>query len=181
MQSTETALFIGRFQPFHLGHLDAVRQIFADNIEFLIIGIGSAEQNLTPDNPFTAGERFTIIRQSLIAAGIDPALFTIVPVRNINNYALWPRHTELLVPEFSRVYSGSPLVRHLFEQYSNKQVVALNDTTGISATLVRQSILDQDDLWQRMVPLPAKEWLITNAAAKRLANIGDTAISKISE
>ena len=61
---TSTALFIGRFQPFHEGHLSVVKRALRDN-DFLLIGIGSAEEDYLPDNPFTAGERWEMIRAAL--------------------------------------------------------------------------------------------------------------------
>ena len=51
-------LLIGRFQPFHGGHLEVVRKIRTDRpAASLLIGIGSAEESYTWENPFTAGER----------------------------------------------------------------------------------------------------------------------------
>ena len=48
------ALFVGRFQPFHYGHLHAVRTIL-EEAEELVIVVGSAQMSHEPDNPFTAG------------------------------------------------------------------------------------------------------------------------------
>ena len=53
-------LLIGRFQPFHLGHLDAV--LFAlSRVENLWIGIGSSNKRNEKKNPFTADERIEMI------------------------------------------------------------------------------------------------------------------------
>ena len=49
-----TALFIGRFQPFHSGHVDAIKQISEKEI---IIGIGSSQYSGTDDNPYSFEER----------------------------------------------------------------------------------------------------------------------------
>ncbi|MBP7820288.1 MAG: adenylyltransferase/cytidyltransferase family protein, partial [Candidatus Methanofastidiosum sp.] len=51
------ALYIGRFQPFHLGHLHVVKLILNSSKE-IIIAIGSSQVSHTIQNPFTAGERF---------------------------------------------------------------------------------------------------------------------------
>jgi nicotinamide-nucleotide adenylyltransferase len=56
------ALFIGRFQPFHPGHLDAIKQISEPEI---IIGIGSSQYSKTTDNPYSFAERKTMIEQNL--------------------------------------------------------------------------------------------------------------------
>ncbi|MEM2966110.1 MAG: adenylyltransferase/cytidyltransferase family protein, partial [Candidatus Nitrosocaldaceae archaeon] len=58
-------LFIGRFQPFHNGHLEAIR--FAlKQVEILWIVIGSAQRSHEQRNPFTAGERLSMIRDTLL-------------------------------------------------------------------------------------------------------------------
>ena len=46
---------MGRFQPFHLGHLELVKQIL-DQCDEVIIAITSAQFNYL-ERPFTAGER----------------------------------------------------------------------------------------------------------------------------
>ncbi|MGA3854978.1 adenylyltransferase/cytidyltransferase family protein, partial [Bacillus pumilus] len=55
---------IGRFQPFHKGHLEVIKKI-AEEVDEIIIGIGSAQKSHTLENPFTAGERILMITQSL--------------------------------------------------------------------------------------------------------------------
>mgnify|MGYP001262099234 CR=1 FL=1 len=53
MEKTKpVALFIGRFQPFHKGHLSALRWIAAKSSK-VIVAIGSAQKSFEPDNPFT--------------------------------------------------------------------------------------------------------------------------------
>ncbi|MEM2975778.1 MAG: adenylyltransferase/cytidyltransferase family protein, partial [Candidatus Bathyarchaeia archaeon] len=45
-------LFVGRFQPFHLGHLTAVKNILK-SVDELVIIVGSAQYSHRLDNPFT--------------------------------------------------------------------------------------------------------------------------------
>ncbi len=176
MDAQATSLFIGRFQPFHLGHLDAVRQIFADGkTKFLVIGIGSAEENYTPDNPFTAGERFEMIFDSLVEAGFTPDRFNICPIRNIHHYGLWPHHNKLLLPPFARVYSGSPLVKMLFGDNANLEVCALQDTTAITATDVRARLKNEQPLTEQL-PAATIALLTEMQAVERIRNIEKTRI-----
>ncbi|MHA7773345.1 NUDIX domain-containing protein [Roseibium sp. M-1] len=49
-------VFVGRFQPLHSGH-EAVIRAALDEVETLIVLIGSAAQARTPRNPFTYDER----------------------------------------------------------------------------------------------------------------------------
>ena len=110
----ERALFIGRFQPFHLGHLEAVRTIRTKRpSECLLLGIGSAQESFTVQNPFTAGERFDMIDRSLREAEIDGV--QIIPLVDINQHAVWVAYVVGLLPAFHRVYTNNPLTRTLFE------------------------------------------------------------------
>ena len=118
----QSALFIGRFQPFHNGHLDAIQKILKDN-ERVIIVIGSAEKNFLKSDPLTAGERFQLIEESLKEAKITPDRYVIIPVRNVNNYALWVNHINIHVPPYTRLYTGSELVKacYLGKYYRNHE------------------------------------------------------------
>lgn len=171
MRAETTALYIGRFQPFHLGHLDAIRQIFEINPpEYLLIGIGSAEENYLSYNPFTAGERFQMIFESLTESGIPRESFCICPVRNINHYALWPEHVRQLLPPFSRVFSGSEIIRQLFHSLPGITPIPLQNRTGISATAVRNAMLKGED-WTTMVPAGTERILQKMEGEKRLQAI----------
>ena len=55
---------IGRFQPFHLGHLEAIKFALS-KVEHLHLGIGSSNKNHEKRNPFTADERKKMILSSL--------------------------------------------------------------------------------------------------------------------
>ena len=59
-------LLIGRFQPFHLGHLDAV-MFGLSRTENLFIGIGSSNKSNEKKNPFSSEER-----REMIVSSIEP-------------------------------------------------------------------------------------------------------------
>ena len=63
-------LYVGRFQPFHLGHVEAIKKIL-DEVEELVVVIGSAQYSHNRGNPFTVGERLVMIRNALDEARID--------------------------------------------------------------------------------------------------------------
>ncbi len=177
----QSALFVGRFQPFHKGHLDVVKQILKDN-ERVIIAIGSAEKNFLPDNPLTAGERFQIIDESLKEAKISPEKYCIIPVRNVNNYALWVNHLNIYIPPYNKVYTGSKIVKACYEgkycrpHEENKtgpKMVELKRILPISATKVRDSIL-KNRKWEELVPPACAKLLKKWHIVKRLDDIQDT-------
>jgi nicotinamide-nucleotide adenylyltransferase len=145
------SLYIGRFQPFHLGHLSVCKKII-DKGEFLIIGIGSAEDNFLPENPFTASERWGMITLALEEAKISKDKYTIIPVRNINNYALWVQHISLILPPFEKIYTGSKIVKELFKKDGRYEICNVEFKHKISATKVRELIKKNDKKWEKLVP-----------------------------
>ncbi|MCD6340506.1 MAG: adenylyltransferase/cytidyltransferase family protein, partial [Desulfurococcales archaeon] len=64
------ALFPGRFQPIHWGHVSVIKWALS-KVDELIIGVGTAQESHTIVNPFTAGERVVMIRLALEEAGVD--------------------------------------------------------------------------------------------------------------
>lgn len=145
-------LLIGRFQPFHLGHLKAVKWILEREDE-VIIGIGSAQYAYLPKNPFTAGERLLMIRDSLRAEGLlDRVLITLIPDTD-SVHVIWPAYVEMVSPPFSRVYSNDHLTQILLRERGYEVVeVPLVEREALSGTHVRDLMAKGDKTWRNLVP-----------------------------
>jgi len=170
-----SALFIGRFQPFHNGHLDAIQQSLKKT-GMLFIGIGSAAENYLPENPFTAGERIEMIKAALDEAKIPPSRYMIVPIPNINNYELWPHHVEQYLPPFETVFTCSEIVQTLFENANKERknprsIVMVEKRVKICSTDVRDAML-KNKKWEQMVPKSVQKLLKNLKAPERLKAIG---------
>ncbi len=167
------SLFIGRFQPFHFGHLSVIKKALKTD-PYLIIAIGSAEDSFQKDNPFTTGERFQMIKNSLDAEKINPQKYTIIPIRNINNFSIWVSHVENLTPPFSKIYTGSPLVKELFLRYSQKyQIIDIKKELKINATQIRNLILE-DKNWQKFVHAEVAKVIKNCDGVERIKKIHDS-------
>lgn len=143
------ALFIGRFQPFHNGHLAMVKRILETNEE-IIVGIGSAQYSHTGENPFTAGERYEMIKRALDAEGIHN--YHIVPIPDTHVHSIWVSHIRSLVPHFDVVYSNSDLVVRLFREHGVKVLSPpLVDRARLSGTELRERMLKGGE-WESLVP-----------------------------
>ena len=142
-------LLVGRYQPFHKGHLEVLLEAMRKCDE-LIIGIGSAQESHTLENPFTAGERIEMIR--LCLSGEKRARTITVPIPDVNRFAIWVSHIESLVPPFKAVFTNNPLTKSLFEDkgykvYSTK----VYDRSIYSGTVIRERMLNEGD-WESLVP-----------------------------
>ena len=74
------AFYIGRFQPYHLGHQNVLESI-AQEVDEIIIGIGSAQASHEPDDLFTAGERVLMMTDALETLGVKHYIIPIEDIR----------------------------------------------------------------------------------------------------
>ncbi|PIR55095.1 nicotinamide-nucleotide adenylyltransferase [Candidatus Peregrinibacteria bacterium CG10_big_fil_rev_8_21_14_0_10_36_19] len=146
----KTALFIGRFQPFHKGHLKAVEKILTEN-DHIIIAIGSSQIHSTEKNPFTVKERQEIIKHALKTAKIKN--YTIIEVPDINDPPNWAAHVIALSPEFQTIYSGSKITKECFKN-SGKKIKTLSRYNNLSATQIREKRNNNDITWKDSTFLP---------------------------
>ncbi len=160
-------LYVGRFQPFHRGHLDTVRGIRSDEPrEDLIIGIGSAQDSYDWKNPFTAGERIEMIDRALAEAKISGAL--LVPVPDISRHAMWVNYLEALLPTFDHVYTNNPLTRLLFERSGYLvESPPLFERERFEGVRIREQLATGGD-WKRAVPPAVGAYLEEIGAPARL-------------
>ena len=146
-------LMIGRFQPFHNGHLRLVHQILSE-CEELIIAVGSSQFNYTFTNPFTAGERICFIHNSLVESKIDLRRVYIVPILNLENNAIWVQHLKSMLPKFDSIYSGNKfvieLLSHSSEIFSVRTPIFYNEN-DCNGTNIRMNIV-MDKEWKNFVP-----------------------------
>jgi nicotinamide-nucleotide adenylyltransferase len=144
-------LYVGRFQPFHLGHLSAIKEVLKE-VDELVIVIGSAQYSHNVSNPFTAGERLVMVREALEESGVDYRRVWIVPVPDVHLHMMWVSSLEGYTPHFNAVYSNEPLTRRLFTEagYKVKPIRFFNRKL-YSSTEIRERIV-KDEAWEKLVP-----------------------------
>jgi nicotinamide-nucleotide adenylyltransferase len=144
-------LLVGRFQPFHLGHLAAVKYALR-RVQYLYVVVGSAQRSHERSNPFTAGERITMIKSALDGNGVDPSRWMAVPIADADSHSLWVSSVESMVPKFDVVFTNDALTYLLFkEEGIEVRAVPYLDRSNYSATNVRDRILERKD-WESLVP-----------------------------
>ena len=149
-----TGLFIGRFQPFHKGHLQDIKEALKE-VDELIIAIGSSQFSHTEENPFSVEERIEMIEDTLIANDISD--YTIFPIPDIGNDNKWVEHIELIVPQFDVVFTGNELTEKLFREKKYK-VIKVKIMEGINGTTIRDKIV-KNESWQELVPKEVSDFI----------------------
>lgn len=166
-------LYVGRFQPFHLGHLGAIKEVLT-KVDELVIVIGSAQYSHNLNNPFTAGERLVMIRQALQEDGVDLSKVWIVPVPDVHLHMLWVAAVEGYTPKFNLLYSNEPLTRRLFMEGGYKvENIPLFDRQTYASTFVREKML-KDQSWTTLVPKAVADFIINIDGVNRLRDLSRT-------
>tara|TARA_B100002049_G_scaffold163750_1_gene122731 strand:- start:64 stop:558 length:495 start_codon:yes stop_codon:yes gene_type:complete len=161
-------LLIGRFQPFHLGHLDAVLFGLA-RTENLFIGIGSSNKFNEKKNPFSTEERREMIVSSIEPSMIDQIKIFDIP--DVGDHEKWTFEIDKIVPKYDVVFTNDDFTKTLFEKRQiNIIQVVLKDREKFSGTNVRELITD-DKNWQDLVPDGTRKVLDKINAKERLKNL----------
>ena len=161
-------LLIGRFQPFHLGHLDAVLFGLA-RTENLFICIGSSNKSNERKNPFSAEER-----REMILTAIEPSIadrIKIFDVPDVGDHEKWTFEIDKTVPKYDIVFTNDEFTRTLFEKREISVIsVILKDREKFSGTNIR-NLIAYDRNWRDLVPQGTRNVLDNINAKERLQNL----------
>jgi len=143
------ALFIGRFQPFHKGHLKAIQNA-SKEFDEVIIGIGSSQYGHTVENPFTSDERILMIEKSLNRINIKNYRIVLIP--DIHNPPKWVDHVTSIISDFDIVISTNHLTKRLFLEkgYNIKETPLFNKEEYSGKEIRKRIIIDEP--WDNLIP-----------------------------
>ena len=145
------ALFIGRFQPFHKGHLKAIKYL-TNKYDEIIIGIGSSQYSNTVDNPFSSDERVCMIQESLKQENIKNYKIMLIP--DIHNPPKWIDHVLSIISDFDVVVTNNKLTKKLFLEKKIKiKKIPFFNKKEYSGRVIRKKILENKS-WENLVPKP---------------------------
>ncbi|MFX1236977.1 MAG: nicotinamide-nucleotide adenylyltransferase [Promethearchaeota archaeon] len=148
----EIALFIGRFQPLHHGHLYIIRNILK-SCKKIKIGIGSSQLSYEKNNPFSGVERKQFIQAALNKRHIKKDQYEIFEIPDIYNAKKWVDHVVSITGEFDVIYSNSNWVRALFSNkefdVGKKYELFKKEYCGSN---IRNLIGKNEIGWKRLVP-----------------------------
>lgn len=163
-------LFVGRFQPFHLGHLWAVKYVLSKMDELVII-VGSAQYSHQLVNPFTAGERLVMIRRVMQEVEIDLRRIWVVPIPDVHLHMTWVSTVKGYAPLFHIAYSNEPLTRRLFLEAGYKvRPIPFKERKHYSSTEIRRKILAGEN-WEELVPTTVASFITEIKGINRLQDL----------
>lgn len=166
-------VFVGRFQPFHKGHLKVIKDILKE-VDELIVIIGSSQDSHEIDNPFTAGERITMIKYALEEEKIPLLRLWIIPVPDAEVHMGWVAQVEGYIPKFEVVYSNEPLTRRLFlEKGFEVKSIPFRKREIYSATVIRKLML-KGEKWEKLVPERVARFIKEIGGVERIKDLSKT-------
>lgn len=178
LEKFDFLVFIGRFQPFHHGHLAVIRAALTQ-ADHVVVLCGSAHQPRSVRNPWTVSEREQMIRGALEPS--DQSRVFISPLMDIvYNDELWVRNVQATVKGIVTAHHGAVhrepvigLIGHskdhtsyymnLFPQWGS---VNVSNYQGLSATPIRHDLFADEgarylesEACESMLPASTRQWL----------------------
>ena len=161
-------LLIGRFQPFHLGHLEAL-QFALSKVDKLWVGLGSSNKPVEKNNPFTAEQR-----KEMILSSIDDSMkerISIYFIPDLDNHMRWIEKIDTIVPKFGIIFSNDELTKHLYSKRDIKvESIPFLNRESLSGTNIRDLIIS-DQKWDDLVPDGTRNFLEKTGAKEHLKNL----------
>jgi nicotinamide-nucleotide adenylyltransferase len=163
-------LYLGRFQPYHLGHHQVLKAI-SKEVDEIIVGIGSAQRSHEIENPFTAGERVLMVSCAL--SEFDTKHY-VIPIEDIQRNSLWVSHVKSMVPPFEIAYTNNPLVIELLTEAGIEvRQSPLFKRNNYSGTEIRRRML-KGEKWEHFVPERVVEIIHAINGEKRMKTIAQS-------
>jgi nicotinamide-nucleotide adenylyltransferase len=148
---------VGRFQPFHNGHL-TILEAMCRTAEEVVICIGwKAETD--KDNPFTVTQIKEMIEKSLRFSNYD-----IVSLEDIGHDQMWGDAVKILMGDLDVFVTGNDHVRKcLRDKYTMVAPTAyMSQIYKTHGKDVREKMRQDDFSWQEIVPPEAVQYIMEN-------------------
>ncbi|WFO75329.1 nicotinamide-nucleotide adenylyltransferase [Desulfurococcaceae archaeon MEX13E-LK6-19] len=147
-------LVIARFQPLHYGHFNVLKWCF-ENFDEVIVVIGMASQSHTPENPFTAGERILMLRETIKWAGLplEKMITITLPTLEVSSVAI--HYVKLYSPPFKCVVTLNPIIARIFVEEGYEVVEPPKFNREIyRGAYIRRLMAEENQDWRKLVPPP---------------------------
>ncbi|GGK93012.1 adenylyltransferase/cytidyltransferase family protein [Deinococcus radiotolerans] len=173
MTRAALAVYVGRFQPLHAGHLRAMLDALDRHWRLLVL-LGSANLARSARNPFTPRERAGMIRAALRDAGVPARRVTLRPLPDEFDADRWAAY----VRQAARDVAGDTLVSltGFDKDASSRYLHWFPDWTLDPSRPLRvgEGVLNATDLRRALFELGEVPALLPPAVAAALTRFQDT-------
>lgn len=152
MSRYKIAVFIGRFQPFHNGHLYSLMKCL-DLVEKIVIGVGSSNVSGTEENPLGYEVRKEMIEEVVRKESLKNRVVKIVPIADFPSDDDWVEEVNKRVGEFDVVvgnndWTNGALSNVGYEVYET----GFHDRDKLEGARIREMLKQGYEEWKRRVP-----------------------------
>lgn len=152
MKKYKVALFIGRFQPFHNGHLFSLNKCLeiADRV---IVGVGSSQESGTESNPWNFETRKLMIESVLRGPTLRGSSSQVVGIPDNASDEIWLQDLVKSVGEFDVVVSNNDWVLSIMKSAGYEVVESgLFNREELEGVKIREMMRKGDEGWKLRVP-----------------------------
>ncbi|MBD3314071.1 nicotinamide-nucleotide adenylyltransferase [Candidatus Woesearchaeota archaeon] len=147
-------LFIGRFQPFHKGHLQVIRNAL-EEVEAITIVVAIPLRD-TGRDPFTAEERIGMIQSALEKESIRN--YDIVAIKDIPSDEEYVNHVRAFTKPFNVVFVGDNKLNEKLFREAGFRVITSQRFFNLDATQIRDRMRKGEE-WEHLVPAGTVDYI----------------------
>jgi nicotinamide-nucleotide adenylyltransferase len=152
MRKYKVALFIGRFQPFHNGHLYSLEKCLeiADKVT---IAVGSSQESGTENNPWDYTVRKQMICEVVRERGIEGRVEKIISCPDNPSDSIWLSEIKKRAGTFDVVVSNNTWVLEIMKGAGYAVIESgLFNRDELEGVKIREMMRKGDEGWKLRVP-----------------------------
>lgn len=164
MKEFDHLVFIGRFQPFHVGHLFVVNEAFR-RTDHVILLIGSANSPRSLKNPFSFSERADYIKNA-VTLETGKTLTCLPLFDTLYNDHLWLQHAQKQVASVTKKGERIGIIGHdkddssyYLKLFPTWGFCAVPSHEGLSATPIRKAFFKDGQIMADKLPQSSVDFL----------------------
>jgi bifunctional NMN adenylyltransferase/nudix hydrolase len=160
------AIYIGRFQPLHKGHLATLKAALLE-FDYLLVLVGSAQESRTCKNPWTYQERKDMLKHTLNAMQLKRV--KILPLPDFDTDQEWLEYTNKLVTRSLARREIEKITTIGYTKDNSSYYLKLlpwplkefkdESFISISSTAIRQYYFNSNNLYRQELPEQIAFWI----------------------
>lgn len=152
MMHYRVALFIGRFQPFHNGHLYSLKKSL-ELAERVVIAVGSSQESGTTNNPWDYKTRKRMVCEVVRAEGVEARITKIISCPDFASDEKWVKEIVRRAGRFDIVVSNNEWTLRVFREAGYAVVeCGLYNRDELEGVKIRALMRANNESWRLRVP-----------------------------